>query len=108
MWQPPVTIEAALLLALAAKPGHGKALLKQLQQCAGTYPMRMAEGGVYEHLHSLEERGLAIRALPSESRRRAGRPPIRYILTLEGQLRAREHRLFLKRLLGMAPEGEGP
>lgn len=100
--QPPVTIEAAILLALAAEPAHGLAILEQLRRCAGGH-MRMAEGSIYEHLHELEQQGLTIRALPRDDRKRRGRPPIRYALTADGRIRAREHRFFLKRLLGMMP-----
>lgn len=100
--QPPVTIEAAILLALAAEPSHGRAILERLRRCAGGH-MRMAEGSLYEHLHELERLGLTIRALPRDNRKRHGRPPIRYALTADGRLRAREHYFFLKRLLKIIP-----
>lgn len=102
-------IQAAILLVLTGRPAHGQAILGRLRKCAGVAGecLRVAEGGVYEHLHALEREGLAIKALPSRVEKRRGRPPVLYALTQEGKLRAREHRLFLQKLLKVAPEEEG-
>lgn len=95
----PVTIQAAILQVLAAKPSHGLAILQTLRAYAGEGGLRMAEGSLYEHLHALEREGLTMRALSPERKRRRGRPPLLYALTPEGQLHAREHYLFLRRLI---------
>lgn len=95
----PVTIQAAILQVLLSAPAHGWAIRERLRGYADG-ELRLAEGALYEQLRGLERQGLVFEALAPRRRPQPGRPPKPYALTLEGQVLARLHRDFLKKLLG--------
>lgn len=73
-------LDLVLLGLLAAKPGHGYAIISALkEQTAGV--LDMAEGSVYPALHRLEDLGL----VASEWTPEAGRRRRQYRLTAKGQ-----------------------
>jgi len=90
----PLTVRAALLLALRSGPGYGLELIPRVASLMGG-TVSIGPGSIYPALGSLERDGLVVSRRVVPRGRRRGRSRIYYDLTPRGEEAAAEQRSLL-------------